>query len=176
MDDHIEPSNEMAEKFILTYYYVTPEDEDRLKAFRECSGDTEKTLVTQYVRGWLSNNRDYYLGLGRMDAQLRGMSFKDWGMAIVTKGVESLPPYKEEIRDIPPNPLQQISVPPNAKRRSINYITLGKQNVAMLRVGILYDRDNAVGFVSRIVREHLLRNWEKRYKSQVDAENFENWS
>jgi hypothetical protein len=166
----------MAERFNLTYYYVSPQDAERIDAFRECSGDSEKTLVTQFVRGWLSKNRDYYLGLARMDADARNLSFKEWGKFVVSTGMEPpLPGYQKEIKGVPPNPLQDIVVTPDAFRKAINYISLGAQNIALLRVAIHYDRDNAIGFVSRIVREHLERNWEKLYEPQVLAEDFEQW-
>jgi hypothetical protein len=175
MDETIETSDSMAEKFTLTYYYVSPQDSKRIEDFKNCSGDSEKTLVTQYVRGWLSRNRDYYLTLARMDAEARDIPFGKWGETVVNGGVEALPVYKREIRDIPPNPLRDIALSPDAIRKGINYIALGRQNLALLRVGILYDRDNAIGFVSRIVKEHLSRNWDKLYAPQVEAENFENW-
>lgn len=165
----------MAHKFLIAYYYVSPQDEERIEAFRTVAGDTEKSLVTQFVRGWISRNRDYYLQLARMDAEAREMSFRDWGESVLNLGVEGLPDYKHEIKDIPPNPLRDIVLPPSVGRRALNYISLGTQNLVLLRVGILYDRDNAIGFVSRIIKEHLDRNWEKLYQPQIDAENFENW-
>lgn len=175
MDESIQTTDQMTERFILAYYYVSPQDSKRIEEFKNCSGDSEKTLVTQYVRGWLGRNRDYYLKLARMDAEARGISFKEWGETVVNKGLEMLPGYKNEIGDILPNPLRDIALSPDAVRKGINYIALGKQNLALLRVGILYDRDNAIGFISRIVKEHLARNWEKLYLPQVEAENFENW-
>lgn len=175
MSESIEMSDSMAERFTLTYYYVSPQDSKKIEDFKDCSGDSEKTLITQYVRGWLSKNRDYYLNLARMDAEVRGIPFRKWGETVVREGIEALPDYQQEIKDIPPNPLRDIALSPDAIRKGINYIALGSQNLALLRVGILYDRDNAIGFVSRIVKEHLARNWDKLYASQVEAENFENW-
>lgn len=175
MDKNAETSEAMAEKFTLTYYYISPQDLKRIEDFKNCSGDSEKTLITQYVRGWLSKNRDYYLDLAQRDAEARGISFRQWGETTVLKGVEALPPYQKEIPEIPPNPLGHISLTPDAIRKGINYILLGKQNIALLRVAVLYDRDNSIGFVSRIIKEHLSRNWEKLYFPQVEAEIFENW-
>jgi hypothetical protein len=175
MNESIETIDSMAERFILTYYYVSPQDSKRIEDFKNCSGDSEKTLVTQYVRGWLGRNRDYYLKLARMDADARGIAFRQWGETIVKEGIEALPHYKQEIKDIPPNPLRDIALSPDVIRKGINYIVLGTQNLALLRVGILYDRDSSINFVSRIVKEHLDRNWEKLYLPQVEAENFENW-
>ena len=110
-----------------------------------------------------------------MDAEARGISFRKWGETVVKEGIEALPDYQQEIKDIPPNPLRDVALSPDVIRKGINYIALGSQNLALLRVGILYDRDNAIGFVSRIVKEHLARNWDKLYAPQVEAENFENW-
>ncbi len=175
MDESIETSNEMAERFTLTYYYVSPQDALRIEAFKNCVGDSEKTLVTQYVRGWLSRNRDYYLDLARLDAQARGLSFRAWGEIITAQGIETLAAYQQELKDIPPSPLRDIVMSPDAIRKPINYITLGLQNLALLRVAIHYDRDNAIGFVSRIIKEHLDRNWDKLYAPQIEADNFDNW-
>jgi len=175
MNDSIETLEIVAERFIISYYYVSPQDAERIDAFRECSGDSEKTLITQYVRGWIGRNRDYYIDLARQDAVAREMPFQKWGEIVVEKGIEALPPYQKELKGIPPSPLRDVVLPPSAERKALNYISLGKQNLALLRVGIHYDRDNAIGFVSRIVKEHLDRNWEKLYAPQVEAENFDNW-
>jgi hypothetical protein len=175
MNENIEMPEAMAERFIISYYYVSPQDAERIDAFRECSGDSEKTLITQYVRGWIGRNRDYYLDLARKDAAAREISFREWGEIVVNQGIETLPVYKQELNKIPPSPLRDVVLPPSAERKALNYISLGKQNLALLRVGVHYDRDNAIGFVSRIVKEHLDQNWEKLYASQVEAENFEHW-
>ncbi|SRR5579883_406117 len=165
----------MAHKYLLAYYYVSPQDAERIDAFRDLSGDSEKTLITQYVRGWFGRNRENYLNLARFDAEKRDISFRQWAEIVVMDGIEALPPYKQEVKDIPENPLKDVVLPPDLVRRGINYIMLGTQNLALLRVAIHYDRDNAVGFVSRIVREHLNRNWDKLYLPQLEAENFESW-
>ena len=165
----------MVWRFTLAYYYATPQDTERIAAFRKLSGDSEKSLITQFVRGWIGRNRDYYLELARNDAIARGISFREWGETVVTKGVEALPPYQQEIKEFPPNPLREVVLTPDAIRNPINYISLGTQNMAFLRVAILYDRDSSINFVSRIVREHLSRNWDKLYAPQVEAEDFENW-
>lgn len=89
-------------------------------------------------------------------------------------GIDELPPYREEI-NIPINPLRDVVASTETIRRPLNYILLGTQNLALLKIGIHHDRDNAVGFISRIVKEHLERNWEKLYAPQIEAENFENW-
>ncbi|MDZ8139020.1 MAG: transposase [Nostoc sp. DedQUE04] len=170
-----EQESSMAHKYLLSYYYVSPQDAERIDTFREVSGDTEKTLVTQYVRGWIGRHRDYYQQLAKFDALHREISFRQWAEIVVLQGVEALPPYKHEVKDIPDNPLKDVVLSPDVVRRGLNYIMLGTQNLAFLRIGIHYDRDNAVGFVSRIVREQFDRNWDKLYLPQVEAENFENW-
>lgn len=166
---------DMVWRFVVTYYYVSPQDAKRIEEFRKLSGDSEKGLITQFVRGWLGRNREYYLDLARMDASFREISFKEWGKITVLKGIEDLPQYQQEVANIPPNPLREIELPPDLIRKGLNYIALGTQNVALLKVALHYDRDNAIGFISRIIKEHLARNWEKLYLPQVEAENFENW-
>jgi hypothetical protein len=175
MDKNIETPDLMTERFVISYYYASPQDTERIDAFRECSGDSEKALITQFVRGWLSKNRDYYLDLARKDAAARNILFPHWGEIVVAQGIEALPPYQQELNNIPPSPLRDVVLPPSVERKALNYISLGKQNLALLKVGVHYDRDNTVGFVSRIVKEHLDRNWEKLYEPQVLAEDFKQW-
>ncbi len=173
--DEIERS--MAHKYSLAYYYVSPQDAERIDAFKTVSGDSEKTLITQFVRGFIGIHRPAYLELAKFDAQMRGMSFRQWGEIVVMQGMEALPPYRHELKNIPENPLKDIVLAPNSElvRRGINYIMLGTQNLALFKVAIHYDRDNAVGVASKMVKDHFDRNWDKYYLSQVEAENFENW-
>jgi hypothetical protein len=162
-------------KYNLGYYYVSPQDAEKMEAFRKLSGDAETTLITQYVRGWIGRNRDYYLQLARTDAAARETSFSHWGETVYKEGIEALPPYKKDIGNIPPNPLRDVALPPNVIKKQVSPIYLGTQNLVLLKVGIYYDRDSSVGFVSRIIQEHLDRNWDKLYLPQVLAENFSNW-
>lgn len=175
MENALDVIDSMVYRYLLAYYYISPQNDERLKAFRSVSGDTEKGLITQFVRGWIGRHRDYYLELARSDAIARSISFQEWGKTVVTQGVEALSDYSKEIKEIPSNPLRDVALSPDVIRKHINQLSLGAQNLALLRVAILYDRDNAIGFVSRIVKEHLDRNWEKLYLPQVEAENFENW-
>jgi hypothetical protein len=172
----------MAHKFNIAYIYLSPLDADRMTSFRLVSGDSEKTLVTQYVRGWIARNRDYYLELAREDASVRGMEFSKWGQVVVAKGMKGLPeisntstctPVQEKMSSR--NPLATIPNPHDSIRKSLNYIELGTQNIALLRCAIFYDNNSAIDFVSRVVREHLQRNWNNLYESQIRAENFDNW-
>jgi hypothetical protein len=175
MNTNTHSSLDMAERFQIAYYYISPYNADRIKAFLDLSGDSEKSLITQFVRGWIGRNREYCLDLARRDADARGIGFRQWGETVFKEGIEALPDYQKELGDVPSNPLRDVALTPDTVRRPLNYITLGVQNICLLRVAILYDRDNAIGYISRIVKEHLDRNWEKLYASQVDAENFENW-
>ncbi|KYC34579.1 transposase [Scytonema hofmannii PCC 7110] len=169
-------SEDSMNKYPLSYYYVSPKNAERIESFRELSGDSEKSLISQYVRGWIGRNRDYYLQLARIDAAAREISFRQWGETVFKDGIEALPDYKQEVTNLPPNPLWDVTLSSDATvRRQLNYITLGTQNLVLLKVGIYYDRDGAIGFISRIVKEHLDRNWDKLYAPQVEAENFENW-
>jgi hypothetical protein len=174
MELYFYEDDSVAQKFLIAYYYASPHDWERIEAFRALSGDSEKNLITQYVRGWLGKNRDYYLELAQRDAIARNLSFRAWGETVVRFGVDELPPYQEEI-SIPLNPLRDVTLSSDTIRRPLNYILLGTQNLALLRIGIHHDRDTAIGFVSRIVKEHLDRNWDRLYAPQVEAEDFETW-
>lgn len=165
----------MAIRLSVSYYYVTPEDLDKLMAFKEVSGDTEKILVTQFIRGWIGRNRDYYMALARTDAMARGLTLKGWGEVILDGGISALPDYREQLKEIPPDPLAHITLPRTAQKSSLNYILLGKQNVALLRIGAHHARDTLIGFISRIVHEQLQRNWDKLYAPQVEMDNLDNW-
>jgi hypothetical protein len=162
-------------KFNCAYYYVSPQDAEKIEAFKKVSFDTETTLITQYIRGWIGRNRDYYLQLARLDATAREISFRQLGEIVYSSGVEALPPYKKDIENVPSSPLREVVLAPNVIKRKVSPIGLGVQNLVLLKIGIYYDREDKVGFVSRIVKEHLDRNWDKLYASQVAAENFENW-
>lgn len=165
----------VAKRYSIAYYYVSPEDLECIKAFLALSGDSEKSLITQFVRGWLSKNRDYYLDLASRDSEARQIPFSQWAETVYNEGFDALPNYKQSIGEIPPNPLRDVVLPVNVERRQISYITLGVQNYCLFLFAINFDREGAVRFVSRVVKEHLQRNWEKLYAPQVAAENFQNW-
>ena len=105
MNENIETLEAMAERFVISYYYVSPQDAEKIDTFRECSGDSEKTLITQYVRGWIGRNREYYLDLAHKDAVAREISFREWGEIAVNQGIEALPPYKQETQQYSSQPL-----------------------------------------------------------------------
>ena len=166
----------MARQFAVTYYYVTPEDDKKMTTFGEVSGDSFKTLVTQYVRGWIGRNRDYYLDLAKRDAEARELSSEQWVDIMLDQGIEGLPDYKHQM-EVSSSLLKNIVLPSSSDlvKRQINYILLTEQNLALLRIGIFYDRDSTVGFISRIIKEHLQRNWEKLYLPQVEASKSKKW-
>lgn len=62
---------------------------------------------------------------------------------------------------------ENIEMPEAMAERFIFRITMSR--LKMLKELMLSES------VPRIVKEHLDRNWEKLYASQVEAENFENW-
>ena len=131
MEANTETPGLMAERFIISYYYLSPQDAERIEAFRVCSGDSEKTLITQYVRGWIGRNRDYYLSLARKDAAAREISFQEWGEIVVHQGIEKLPQYKQElIRASPLVPYEILQQSPSADRKALNYVSIGKQNMS----------------------------------------------
>ncbi|MBD2565279.1 MULTISPECIES: transposase [Nostoc] len=167
----------MAYQFNLSYYYITQEHDDYLTAFSEASGDSRQTLIMQYVRGWLGRNRSYYEALARLDVAKRGISIDEWVSTVVSQGFDALPDYKQPIinGEISQNPLGHIILPSNTIKRESNYISLTKQNFVLLRTAIHFDGGRIAHFISKVIYEHLLRNWQALYANQVSAETSNNW-
>jgi hypothetical protein len=151
----------LAQDFPISYYYLTPEDYEKVQIFCKISGDKEPGLINQYVRGFIGRNRNYFLELAKLDAVARGLTSEQWVDIILSEGMKGMPSYQGEIgsEEIPKNPLAHIVAPSGSDKvkRTLNYITLAAQNVAFLQLGIFYDRDSIAGYISRVVREHIVR-------------------
>lgn len=167
----------MAIKFNLSYYKITEENDQRLNQFSQASGDTRQTLIMQYVRGWIGRNRTYYTNLAKLDCAKRGMNHSDWADRVIETGFDGLPNYQAPIEDgeIPSNPLAHIVLPPQTESKSINYIFLSRQNYILLRTAIYYDGGSITNYISRIIDEHLQRNWNALYLPQIQAEHSDDW-
>lgn len=168
---------EMAYQFNISYYYLTKEHDDYLTAFSEASGDSRQALIMQYVRGWLGRNRSCYQTLARLDVVKREVSIDEWVNVVVKQGFDALPEYKQPTIDeeIAQNPLGHIILPTNTIKRESNYISLTKQNFILLRTAIYFDGGRIAHFISKVIYEHLLRNWQTLYASQVTAETSNSW-
>lgn len=152
-----------------------PEHDKKLTAFSQASGDSRQTLLMQFTRGWLSRNRDYYDRLAKLDISRRNISADKWVEIVLNKGFDALPNNRQPLFDIPKNPLGHIILPSTVEKRTIKYIKLSRRNAIALRTAIYFDgADNNV-FFSRIAFEHLERNWDNLYASQVEAEYSNEW-
>lgn len=178
----------------VRYYYISEADLARIEAFRVASGDKEKVLLNQYVRGWLGRNRDRLMRLAVADCDHRNatmteseretlpensegervLSFSQWGRIVVGKGYKALPgqPLPQPLE---PEPLMLNRVALPKTKRNVNSITLSQQNLALLRVAVFYAGCSLVEYLSRVVAEHLSRNWDKLYASQVEADDISTW-
>jgi hypothetical protein len=167
----------MAIKFNLSYYYITEENDSKLLQFSEASSDTRQTLIMQYVRGWIGRNRTYYTNLARLDCAKRKMNYTDWTKIVVDEGFSGLPSYQTSIAEgeIPTNPLAHIVLPSEILNKSINYIFLSRQNYILLRTAIYYDGGKISAYISRIIQEHIQRNWDALYLPQIQAEHSDDW-
>lgn len=167
----------MAIRFGLSRYYITEENDKRLLEFGEASGDTRQTLIMQFTRGWLGLNRNYFINLAKLDCHKRGMTHDGWATLVVDKGFSGLIDYKFPILEgeIPANPLSHIVLPSQVIEKSVNYITLSRQNYILLRTAIHFDGSGISAYISRIIHEHLQRNWDKLYVPQMEAEQSNNW-
>lgn len=167
----------MAYRFSLSRYYVTPEHDKKLEDFSSASGDSRQTLIMQYVRGWIGRNRSYYKHLAVLDLQKREMPPDVWVQIVLDEGFKELPPYKAQILEdeVPKNPLAHIVLPDEMLDKQSNYFPLTRQNYLLLLTAIHFDGSSATRFISKIIYEHLDRNWNALYASQVAAETSNNW-
>jgi hypothetical protein len=167
----------MAYQFNLSYYYVTPDNSSKLDAFGKASGDSRQTLIMQYVRGWLGRNRAYYTNLALLDCTKREIDVENWINIVMDEGFEGLPDYKSPFlsEDVPPNPLAHIVLPAEMDKQVINYVQLTKQNYILLRTAIHFDGSSISRYLSKVVHEHLQRNWESLYAPQIESENSNDW-
>lgn len=170
----------VAQTFSASYYYASPEDHEKIQLFLKVSGDSESGLVNQYTRGFIGIHREsYFKPLAKLDAWARGLTSEEWVSIILTSGMEGMPGYQREIdiNQMPHNPLTLVNVPPQETRlrRSLNGLKLSAQNKAYLLLGNYYDKDSTSGYLSRIVKEHLERNWQKLYVPQVEAAQSKTW-
>ncbi|MBN3948446.1 MAG: transposase [Nostoc sp. NMS7] len=167
----------MAYQFNLSYYYVTPENNEKLDIFSKASGDSRQTLIMQYVRGWLGRNRPYYTNLARLDFTKREIEASEWIDVVINQGFEGLPDYRSPIQDgdVPPNPLGHIVLLGVMDKQVINYIHLTKQNYILLKTAIYFDGSRIAQYLSKIIHEHLQRNWDALYAPQIKAENSNDW-
>jgi hypothetical protein len=167
----------MAYQFTLSRYYITPEHDAMLESFSKASGDSRQTLIMQYTRGWLGRNRPCYTQLAILDRTKRDISTDQWVEIVLSQGFKALPPYKDQIleHEIPRNPLAHIVLPEKVIERNSNYFDLTKQNYLLIRTAIHFDDSSGTKFVSKIIHEHLQRNWEPLYAPQMDAETSNDW-
>ncbi|NDJ20995.1 transposase [Nostoc sp. B(2019)] len=167
----------MAYQFSLSRYYVTPENDEKLEAFSDASGDSRQTLIMQYTRGWLGRNRVYYTQLAILDLRKREISASEWVQIVLGEGFKGLPPYKNPILEdeVSKDPLAHIILPDGVLEKQSNYFALTRQNYLLLRTAIHFDGSSATRFISKIIHEHLIRNWDSLYAAQVVAETSNDW-
>lgn len=167
----------MAYQFSLSRYYITPANDEKLEAFSNASGDSRQTLIMQYTRGWLGRNRPHYTQLAVLDLQKREMSTSEWAKIVLEQGFKGLPPYKQPIleHEIPKDPLAHIVLPDDVIEKQSNYFSLTRQNYLLLRTAIHFDGSSVTKFVSKIIHEHIQRNWTMLYQPQIEAEDSDYW-
>jgi hypothetical protein len=61
------------------------------------------------------------------------------------------------------------------QKQVINYIHLTKQNFILLKTAIYFDGSRIAQYLSKIIHEHLQRNWDALYAPQIEAENSNDW-
>ena len=154
---------------------ITSENLEKFERYRNAAGDDTVDVVSQFVRGWLTRYRKYYDDLVRLDASLRGISYREYGELLFNDA--ELPNYLNGnglTRDTD-NPLFEIVLPQTSQTINVAKIPLNNHNNVLIRCACMYDGDSRRGWISRVVHSNLSRRWHERYKYQVEMEQFSNW-
>lgn len=164
----------MSERISLTYYYVSPKNHVRIENIKRLTGGTEKGILTEFVREYILLRKEDLLKFAAEDAESKNISLGVWGKTIFEFGINGLPKSSKKPNKVY-DPLQNYSLIGSEIRRPINYITLGKLNAVLYKILMHINEVNSVELTTKIVIEHLDRNWESLYIPQLMAEKFENW-
>lgn len=165
----------MTIKYSIQYYYLPRDSYSLIEEFLKCSGDYEKRLITEYLCDWIDCNREYYLDLAKQDAQTRNISFSEWGEIVVDRGMKALPSYKQALVELHNNPLLPVLLGRYRLQRFVSYITISKQNVALLKCAIHYDKDTKVNWISRVINKYIEDN-ALGYIAQIKADDLASWN
>ncbi|BAY11172.1 hypothetical protein [Calothrix sp. NIES-2098] len=165
----------MSIKYHLGYYCLPIDYYQLIDKFLESSGDNEKRIITEYLCDWIDCNREYYLDLAKKDAQSRNISFSEWGKIVVDRGMKALTSYKQPLVELHISPLPPTLSDRYLLKRSITYITISKQNCALLDCAIHYDNDTKVSWISRVINKYI-EDKALGYIAQIEADDLATWN
>lgn len=145
--------------------------------FERASGDRRYPLIGQYIRGFMSKHRPYYIELARNDVKARGMNPHDWAATVIHGGYKDLPPYldPEYQADTSADPLARVKLADDCLSKVGNYIMLTRQNYILMQTLFHYGGDKQAKLIGLIIREHIERNWRDLYNEQLIANSNYDW-
>ena len=128
------------------------------------------TLVSQLINSFIALHWEYYAECAELDAKARELSVQDFFDECCNFEAE-LTPYIKERPTFKPSPLDSIIdfESSSAYRRRVRTIRIGRANGALLRMVSVVDRASLTVVVSRVLRWHFDRYWEKLYVPQIRA-------
>lgn len=169
----------MTVKFYVSRYYITSENHQRLLAFTNSCGDKRPTLIMQFIRGWLSLNREYYTRLAKADKEGRLLTSENWVGILLDedfKVIDDVYPIVNPQEITEPDPMRNVFLPKVPQMTlACSVINLSRQNYLLLKTAIYYHGVSSSVFVSKIIHEHMQRNWARLYQPQIAADMYDTW-
>lgn len=156
----------MPERFHISYVYINPETAERIRQVIDLTGDSEKGLIGQIVRGFFKREQQYYVAALRQDAAARGLDQQAYAAILVAGEEKNLPSYQGERPIFSPSPIAHIP-DVEGETKGVNYLFLNKRNRCLLKVARIVDGGSMTQLVSRIIIDHFRVHWEKTYLPQL---------
>jgi len=170
LETSINGSRVMATKE-LRINHVLLSDEDWGKLLKACEelGYNKSSILKNALQGYFKRYRDFYINAGIADAKARGIKSSEHFTTLRDKSEEDLPPYENFLPRFGESPIETIAPPANEERfkRKYNTIELSAYNYVLLRVGHIVHSDSYPQMIGKMVKTHLIDNWESAYLPQM---------
>ena len=164
----------MAEKFPLSYLWLSPESTDRVAQILDLTGDSEKTFFSNVIRAYFKRENPYYIEALKQDAKARGLEPKAQAAMLVAGGIQVLPAYVGDKPVFTPSPIATIPEVegPQALRRPLNYLKLSKRNRCLLQMALIIEGGAMPQLLSKLLVYHFRAHWVQTYEPQFKFEEF----
>lgn len=163
----------------LRINHVLLGDDDWEKLMKACEelGYNKSSILKNALQAYFKRYRDFYVKAGIADAQARGITSSEHFLILRDRSEEDLPPYLKSLPLFGQSPIDTIPpIPVEEKyRRKYNTIELSRFNYVLLRVGHIVHRDSYPQMIGRMVRTHLIDNWDSAYLPQIERDAKEDY-
>lgn len=157
----------------LRINHVLLSDEDWEKLMKACEelGYNKSSILKNALQGFFrrDRNRDFYINAAVADAKARGITSSQHFVILRDQSEDDLPPYLDTFPLFGQSPIDTIPPLPVDERfrRKYNTIELSRYNFVLLRVAHIVHRDSYPQIIGRMVKSHLIDNWESAYLPQI---------